>query len=444
MTRSLVLRDVELDGRRVDVAVNEGHVQAVGHGLAAGPDARVIEGLGHALLPGLHDHHIHLNASAAALQSVRCGPPEVCGPNELIAVLHAAPGSGWLRGIGYHASVAGEIDRAWLDSHGPARPVRIQHRSGRLWIMNAAALETLGLDPRGDGRIFDGDGWLRERMGTTWPDLAPVGIALAARGVTGATEVTPRNGISDYRRLATAGLPQRLLVMGGLELDDAPPMERAVRGAVKLHYHDHDLPALDDLIAEVARAHEAGRPVASHCTTSVELMMTLSAIEEVGAMNGDRIEHGSVVTPDNADWIARLDLTVVSQPHFLTERGAAYLREVDVEDIPYLYRLAGLKRAGIALAAGSDAPFGALDPWASMAAAVHRPEGFGADEELSPEEALALFTGQADAPAVPRRVRPGEMADLCLIDRSWEEARRDLADVRVRLTLIGGEPAHQA
>ena len=34
----------------------------------------------------------------------------------------------WLRGTGYHESVAGELDRHALDRWVPARPVRVQHR----------------------------------------------------------------------------------------------------------------------------------------------------------------------------------------------------------------------------------------------------------------------------------------------------------------------------
>ena len=435
----LLLRAVELHGARTDIAIREGRIAAVAPSLAADPDMTVIEARGHALLPGLHDHHIHLNAAAAALGSLRCGPPQVMTAAAMAEALHGAGGDGWLRGIGYHDSVAGEVDRSWLDRHGPRRPIRIQHRSGRMWIMNSLALAELGLDATSDGRLFDGDAWLRERMPRASPDLAPIGTYLASRGVTGLTEVTPRNGLADYLHLAEAGLPQRLLIMGNEELDAAHPAAMARVGALKLHYHDHDLPGLDQLTSRIARAHQAGRAVASHCTTTAELMLTLLAIEDAGPLPGDRIEHGAIITPENAAWIARLGLTVVSQPHFLTERGQAYLAEVDGRDLPWLYRLAGLKRSGIPLAAGSDAPFGSADPWQSMAAAVNRPAGFGADEALRPEEALALFTGSAAAPGGSARpITPGEPADLCLLDRPWSAARRDLASVAVRLTLVGG------
>jgi len=439
----LLLRAAELEGAILDVTLRDGRIAAIAPHLAAEPGTAIVEAAGNALIPGLHDHHIHLNAAAAARASVRCGPPEITSPAALAAALAAAPGEGWLRGIGYHDSVAGEIGRTWLDRHGPPRPIRIQHRSGRLWILNSLALAELGLGPDSDGRLLDSDVWLRAHLPDQSPDLHPIAHWLASRGVTGLTEVTPRNGLADYHRLADAGLPQRLLIMGTAELDHAPPLAMAQVGAVKLHYHDHDLPGLDHLVREIARAHAAGRPVASHCTTPAELMLTLLAIEDAGAHPGDRIEHAAIVTPDNADWIARLGLTVVPQPHFLSERGDAYRTDVDPRDRPWLYRLAGLQRAGIPLAAGSDAPFGNPDPWLAMAAAVDRPAGFGPGEALTPEAALALFTGTATAPGgAPRRIAPGEAADLCLLDRPWAAARRNLAMVGVTMTLVAGQPVH--
>src|SRR5687768_12237258 len=91
-----------------DLRIEAGHTAAFGK-LEPLPGERVIEAQGGALLPGLHDHHIHLPALAAARASVRCGPPEVTDEAELAAALNR-PGQGWLRGIGYHESVAGMLD----------------------------------------------------------------------------------------------------------------------------------------------------------------------------------------------------------------------------------------------------------------------------------------------------------------------------------------------
>jgi predicted amidohydrolase YtcJ len=437
----MLIRDAEVAGQRCDVRIGGGIITAIAPLLRPEVGETIIEAHGGALLPGLHDHHIHLDATAAALLSLRCGPPEVTSLDALAAALATAPGSGWLRGVGYHDSI-GPIDRAWLDAHGPARPLRIQHRGGRMWVFNSRAIAEIGSGVPADGRLIDGDALVAARLGRVPPDLAALGGRLAALGITGVTEVTPRNDAADFARYAAAGMPQRLLVMGGASLDAQVPVGKARRGAVKLHYHDHDLPDLDALAAKIARAHAAGRPVAAHCVTRGELLLTLAAIDMAGPHPGDRIEHAGVAPDEAVEWVTRLGLTVVTQPHFLAERGGQYAHEVAVEDVPLLYRLQSWSDAGVRLAAGSDAPFGGISPWAAMAAAVNRPPGFGTGEALTPEAALRLFLGDPDDPGgAARQVAVGAAADLCVLDRRWEAARADLGAVGVRVTLVAGEIA---
>ena len=98
---------------------------------------------GGALLPGLHDHHIHLASLAVRKSSVWCGPPEITTPDALARRL-TEPGTGWIRAIGYHESVLGGLpDARALDRIVADRPLRLQHRSGRMWLLNSAALDLL-------------------------------------------------------------------------------------------------------------------------------------------------------------------------------------------------------------------------------------------------------------------------------------------------------------
>jgi len=204
------------------------------------------------------------------------------------------------------------------------------------------------------------------------------------------------------------------------------------RGHLKLHYHDHDLPALADLVCEIGTAHDAGRPVAAHCVTRAELMITLAAIEEVGPIKGDRIEHAAIADEAAIEWMQKLGVIVVTQPNFIAERAAAYVKDVPSEDHVHLWRLKSFLGAGLPLAAGSDAPFGDPNPWKAMAAAVTRPPGFE-HEAITPEEALALYTKPAEnAGAKPRKVAVGEPSDLILLDRGLEDARADLTKVSIR------------
>ena len=113
------------------------------------------------MLPGLHDHHVHLYSAAAAETSIRVGPPQVRDRAGLAAALASAEAGedGWIRAVGYHDSVAGPLDRDALDAMAPAVPLRVQHRSGVLWILNSAGLARVGLAEHPDGRLRSTDSW---------------------------------------------------------------------------------------------------------------------------------------------------------------------------------------------------------------------------------------------------------------------------------------------
>jgi predicted amidohydrolase YtcJ len=452
----MLIRRAEIDGRTLaDVRIEGGRIVAVGQ-LAPVDDERCIDAAGGALLPGLHDHHIHCAALAVARGSVACGPPDIVDEDGLVAAL-ARPGAGWLRGIGYHESVAGMLDTARLDRWTGARPVRVQHRSGRMWFLNSAAMDLLlrdgpvppGLD-RASGQLFDADQWLRDRLGSVPPDFAAIGAELAAIGVTGVTDMSPANDALVAAHFAAehrAGrLPQRVVLAGTLGLSDSPPHPGIMIGPAKLHLHEQALPDFDDCVAFLRGGHARGRVAAIHCTTQTELVFGLAALGEAGVMRGDRIEHAGV-TPDIllAD-MARMGLRAVSQPHFIAERGDRYLADVDVRDRPFLYRLGAFVRAGVVLAGGSDAPFGSADPWAAMRAAVSRRtaagELVGVDEALTPEQARDLFLADPVDLSRVRGVEVGAPADLCLLDRGWNEARSRLDAGDVRLTIIDGSIVH--
>ena len=466
----MLIRRAELPGRgETDVRLRAGRIAEIGANLSRARGEPELEAGGGALLPGLHDHHIHLFALAAAAGSIDCGPAAVRNAEGLRAALAraATTGSGWLRGVAYHECVAGDLDRARLDAWVPRRPLRIQHRSGALWVLNSAALAALGAerDPapaglerdasgRPTGRLYRGDDWLRARGGDAPPGLGAVGARLAALGITGITDAGAGNGAEAMAELCAAvgsgALPQRLRVMGTPELP-APPASlraRVARGAVKLLLDEARLPELDRLVETLREAHAAGRAAALHCATRTEVLFALAALRAAGAHRGDRLEHASVAPPEAVAEAAALGLRVVSQPHFLAERGEQYAADVAPEDLPWLYRGRAWLDAGVPLAAGSDAPYGSPDPWASMRAAVERRSGAGRplapDEALVPEQALALFTAPADDPGgPPRKIEPGAPAELCLLDRPWREARLRLRAEDVAASFCAGRPVHR-
>ncbi len=253
-------------GRAVDVRIVGDRIAEIQPHLAARAGDQVLDGGGGTLIPGLHDHHVHLRAWAAAASSVAVGPPEVRSVADLERRLRTAPGAPgtWIRAVGYHESVAGHLDRAFLDRLVPDRPLRVQHRSGVLWVLNSQALGAVGLGgvavsptaavlggrqrsrvdttalrldatdapspPSGveldlagkpTGRVWRSDRWLHAQLaaaGASQPlDLATISRRGAAAGITGFTDATPdqdEDGLDALARAQQEGsILQRLHLM---------------------------------------------------------------------------------------------------------------------------------------------------------------------------------------------------------------------------------------
>lgn len=451
---------IRIDGERIAALSPDLHPQR---------GEEVFDAAGAAVLPGLHDHHLHLLAYAAAIDSVCCGPPRVRDAGELADALvtHAAQaGEGWIRGVGYHESVAGDIDRAWLDRLVPGCPVRIQHRNGQLWIFNSMGLRRLGVaeaahadDPfeRRDGgptgRLYGADGWLRARLGGAMPGLREASLRLARLGITGITDAGPDNALAEFRHFARerdrGHLLQDVLMMGSSALDPSWNRAGLTVGATKIHLRESALPDFDAMCRRIARSHEAGRPVAVHCVTLAELMFALGALQAAGLRSGDRLEHVSLASPEAVAMVRDAGVHVVTQPHFLYERGDAYLAALSPREIADLYRARSFVAAGVPLGAGSDAPYGDPDPWRALDAALRRTSRaghvLGAGEALDPAAALRLFGSHPLRPGgACRPLAAGAMADLCVLDRAWDSVFEDPASVRVRLTMGGGRVLHTA
>ena len=308
----MLIRNAEIaPGLRIDVRILADRIVEIGKLAKNATSELEVDACGRTLLPGLHDHHLHFLSYAASLESVQCGPPSVSDADGMVKALraHRAPTSdSWVRGIAYHRSVAGEIDRDWLDRVVPDAPVRIQERSGRLWIFNSAALDRLApagmhtpletIDGRYTGRLYDGDSWLRERLGKSAPPVRLASERLLSRGVTGFTDTTPDNGRSEdsfFRDARAAGaIVQSVLLMGNEQLDGLSECHGIAIGPRKIHLHESDFPDLPELSAAIGAAHALGRCAAVHCVTIAELLFALAAMEEAGTMAGDRIEQAAV------------------------------------------------------------------------------------------------------------------------------------------------------
>ena len=462
---SLLITNAEVEGRTVSVLLEEGRISAVGPRLPVPANADHVPANGGALISGLHDHHIHLRSAAAALRSVLAGPPEVTDVEGLRRSLRLRAARShprdWVRAVGYHESVAGLLDRHGLDAMVSDRPVRMQHRSGALWMLNSAAVDAVGIENerhpgierdgngRATGRLWRADRLLQGQSSIDDQDLAEVSAEAASYGVTGFTDATPALSDADLADLVAArtsgAISQRLHLMAPIGARLATEAGVTL-GPVKIILDDDALPSMDELVAMIAHAQRAARQVAIHCVTRVQSVLAMAALESSGAEGGHRIEHASVFPTDLDAAALACGVTIVTQPHFILERGDDYLTNVAATDVDLLYRANTLRHAGVPLAAGTDAPFGSLSPWEAIGAATHRRARsgrlLGAAERMSPTNALDLFLGFREHPGRLRRVAEGEMADLCLLSMPLAEVLRNPTAGAVRATIVDGRVTH--
>lgn len=427
--RSLLLKNVDLNGRRLDVRCQQGVISNVAEHLHPDADERVQDAKGGALLPSLRDDHVHLLAMAARRRSVKCGPPEIAAEDELWNALRKVEGNGWIRGVGYHESVAGDLTASLIDQWIDDRPVRIQHRSGRLWYFNSRGAKELGLPDDQEGQLYRQDEVIYERLPLAddlSDELGAVAREFASFGVTHVTDATPSNDEATAEFLQNCCPDLRIRVMGGSELAE---------GHRKIILDDYRLPDFQELCEQIAEAHRMHRAVAIHCVSKVEVVFAVAAITESGTLEGDRLEHATELPPDVISNVYALGLKLVPNPNFLYDRGDQYIFDNGSSVLDSLFPIRSILARGIQCTGGTDAPFGDTDPWRAMKAATDRRtrngSTIGAKEAIHPEEALGLFTDG-------REIEIGVPANLVCLDRPWSDVRDRLESSDVKATILEG------
>lgn len=229
------------------IGVADGRVVAVGSRddvlEAAAPGARMVATGGSAIIPGIHDFHLHLVGMARARHAVQLGGAATF--DDLVATVRRA-GSRllpdlWLLGWGWREELLAAGDLVRLEEAVGERAVLLHSHDGHSAWASSAARRRAGLglasaDPPG-GRIErrgDGapNGILREsatdlvesvadRLRGPALDAALDGVLaeLAGLGITGATDAgdtTTESGLGEY---AALGDSASLLLGGRARLD---------------------------------------------------------------------------------------------------------------------------------------------------------------------------------------------------------------------------------
>ncbi len=288
--------------------------------------------------------------------------------------------------------------------------------------------------------------------------LADLSCELAAAGVTSVTDATATNTWDDIARMdewVRRGVVRQrvnaLLAFDQVSAVSGSEGGMQTHGTVRVLGAKVAAPA-DGIAERVRHVRGYGWPVAVHATEPDELEAALAAIEECGppTWGRDRIEHLGLPLPGHLERIRAGRIAVTTNPAFVTERAQKYRELLSAVEQEWLYPLRSVLAQGIPLAAASDRPVTSATPLGTMAAAVHRrpraggAEPLGAEERVTPDEALALVTDRAevDGSALDRQGGRGSLAsnlhlnaDLVLLS---DDPRRLLEDTKVLATFVGG------
>jgi len=466
-----------MDADPVDIHIHEGQIVDIAPVGAIKSRGGVLNGDGAWVIPGLWDNHVHTLqwALAAEREPLRETTSAAEAAARMTSVLPLSDGrrigTGFRDALWTDSPSAQALDRATGDV--PTYLINADVHS--VWL-NSAALRREGYSTA-DGMLREDDAFeISRRLNAVDPShgdraVARAGEAAAARGVTGIIDFdmawnaeawSRRIGsgfssqrvefavyLSELNRAIAEGLRtgEPLADGGGLVHIGAFKLitdgSLGTRTAACSHPYPGDNADLGvmnvapaELIELLTVATGAGLGVAVHAIGDRAVASALDAVAATGARG--TIEHAQLVRHVDIARIARLGLAASVQPqHAIDDRDLVDGFWADQSAVPY--PMASLRRAGVELRLGSDAPVSPLDPWVAIAAAVERTDderpSWHAEEQLTRDEAIQA--------SVRGSVRPGERADLVLCAADPRTAPASiLRRMPVQATLLGGRVTH--
>lgn len=498
------------------VAVTGGRIVAIGASeqvlAMAGADTRLIDLPGVAV-PGWVDAHVHVAGLGSVLDQLNVEAMSIEQVQEKVAAAaRTTPAGQWIVGRGWDEGYfreARDPTAADLDTVSPDHPVVLAGIGGHSVWVNSEALQRAGIDaktPDPDGgrivRAAAGQptGLLLETAEALVSAVMPERDTPAARerhirtalaqyarwGLTGVHDAgAGLEEIAVYRKLLSAGeLPVRVYAMAHGEaavahyLDSGPEaladgmltvrcfkiyLDGALgsRGAeLSAPYSDapetSGLSQMSDaeLDAFIGKARASGFQVNAHVIGDRAVARMLDAIERGGVAPDERfrLEHASMIRPQDVPRFAELGAIASLQPVFLGEYSRWGVARVGPQRAEWLLPIRDLVDAGAVVASGTDYPASDTgDPRATLYALVTR-RGFDGkpDGGFFPAQAVDMNTALRTMSAGPAyaafreadlgALTAGRYADFTVLA---EDPRRvpaeQLRDIRVLMTVLGGK-----
>lgn len=364
----------------LDVLIRGRQIAAIGPGLAAGEDVKLVEGGGRTLMPGLIDVHVHMHFTSMPM--IQLLAPDLT-PEKADEIAAVEAGNMLMRGFTAVRDVGGPVFRlkAGIDAG--------RYRGPRIWPSGAVISQTAGHGdfrlPSEPSRRFSGQMARAERMGATF-------IADGRDEVLAAARENLRYGASQLKLMA-----------GGGTSSDYDPV-------------DVTQYTLDEMRAAVDAAEDWNTYVTVHAYTDRAVRRAIEAGVKC-------IEHGQMVSEqtlrmmrDKGIWLS-MQVLRGTTPDMTPLR--AEKRVPVMEGQPRVW--AAAKRLGLKLAWGSDYLFEPALNATQNANILELQQWFSAAEMLkmvTHDNAQLLALSGLRTPYRGRLgvVAEGALADLLLVD----------------------------
>lgn len=474
----------------------------------AGKNAKVINLKGYTVLPGFIDAHMHLLEFSLSLRHIDLR--NVSSIQELKAKIYEkakslGPGE-WILGRGWDQELFTE--KRWptrydIDEVAPKNPVILWRICGHIAVVNTLALRKAGIDkntPDPPGGVIDRDekgeptGVLKESAIELIRRIIPSpsfkdylnalkrGVQeLLSHGITTVHFVSCTKEAFELLRyvLVNEGLPIRVRVyFSSSHIDYAVKISQKLgknsilkvsgikimadgslggrTAYLKEPYADYPGRGLLTInkkklreILEKTRSY--GLQAAVHAIGDAAIEETLKAYEDVGVTPKERfrVEHASLLSSELMNFMSRLGIVAVVQPHFIISDWWVVQR-VGKERARWVYPFKSLLNSKINVAFSTDAPVEPIDPWLTLQAAITRGEELNIElarytqsERLNLGEALKCYTqGSAYASfdeTLLGTIMPGKLADLIVVDTNpFELNPNEITKIKVLMTIVDG------
>lgn len=431
------------------LAGDDGTILAVGSEVGEHPLTTIAQRMdlrGRTILPGPVDAHVHLlwHAHQDLTEA------DLVGSNTLDDVLgrltdHARKWpTGWLRGHGFDQERF--PNRAFptrqdLDRVAPDRPAVISRVCEHAVVANSRALEMAGISS--DSGLLTEDRAeplytvIPEPSSAEWVAIAEHAMQLAVQaGFTGVhCIVSSANEISALQTLHRSGklpirvriqVPYRLLEhvkalglstgfgddwlsIGSIKLFSDGSMG-ARTAALTTDYSDEPgqtgelIHPQETLVARAREVAQAGCQLAIHAIGDLAVDNTIDAIVKstpIGLRDArHRIEHASILRPDQIHRLAETGIVCCVQPQFIVTDFWTVQR-LGEDRKTWIYPFASMRKAGVHMSGGTDCPVERLSAMESVGRAVTRDapwrgedisQGYVASECLSVQEIWEIFS----------------------------------------------------